>query len=77
MNPEEMKEELVRRQAQLDNVVVRMAEYRGMFREERDEWVRECLNNGVSKKDIAEILGVSPQWLNRLLRGQAYRRSTD
>jgi hypothetical protein len=72
-----MKEELVRRQAQLDNVVVRMAEYRGMFREERDEWVRECLNNGVSKKDIAEILGVSPQWLNRLLRGQAYRRSTD
>lgn len=74
---DEAKQELVRRQAQLDNVGKRMIEYRNMFRDERDEAVREALKKGVTKREVTEILDVTPQWLNKLLRGQAYRRSTD
>ena len=74
---DEKKLELVRRQAQYDNVIKRMTEYKALFRDERDEAVRDALAHGVTKKEIVQILGCTPQWLNKLLRGEAYRRSTD
>lgn len=46
-------------------------------REQRDQAVRRAVELGVPKPLIAKKIGVSTVWLNKLLRGEAYRRKTD
>jgi ribosome-binding protein aMBF1 (putative translation factor) len=69
--------EVVRKQRELEAVTERMTQYRDAFRDERDKAVMRALEAGVSKKELADTLNVTPQWLNKLKRGEAYRRASD
>lgn len=64
-------------QAQYEAVVERMMDYKTLFRDDRDAAVRKALELKVPKTLIAGELKVSTVWLNKLLRGEAYRRNTD
>lgn len=62
----------------------RMRAFRDLFRGERDEWIHHAINACETpaelrevKHEICDMLGVTPQWLNKLLRGEAYRRKDD
>lgn len=64
---------------QLVSAQRRLLEIRDTYRMERDEAIRYAISLGGSraKKEICVIIDASPQWLNKLLRGEAYRRSSD
>jgi hypothetical protein len=46
-------------------------------REERDRAIRQAVEHGVPKSKLAAEMCMTPQWLNRILKGEAYRRKTD
>lgn len=58
-------------------MVIRMKSILDFEREERDKAIRRAVELGVPKPALAKKIGVSTVWLNKLLRGQAYRRKTD
>lgn len=68
----------------MEAVVVRLRQFRDQFRDERDQWISKALETAETpgeraavKRELCSILGVTPQWLNKLLKGEAYRRSSD
>lgn len=68
-------EAVVKAQAQLDAVDKRMAAFKEQFRIERNMAVSKAiLEAKVTKQEVADVLGVSPQWVNKLLRDEARRR---
>jgi hypothetical protein len=71
------KEQLKRAQAQLEAAVERMTTFQELFRDERDEAVRKAAEVKVPKTEIAAIVHSTPQWVNKILRGEAYKRRTD
>lgn len=77
MDKEELRREIIRKQAEMEAVQRRMMQYRDAFRDERDALVIRGIQEGIPKKELAMILGVSVTWLNKLVKGEAYRRSTD
>lgn len=81
---EQLLKDVQRKQAVIRGVDNRMKKFHVMFREERDVIIHRLLDEAKTpgeriaiKRELCTILGVTPQWLNRLLRGEAYRRSTD
>lgn len=69
--------EVLRKQRELEAVTERMTQYRDAFRDERDKAVIRAIEAGIPKKELADMLNVTPQWLNKLKRGEAYRRASD
>lgn len=67
-------EVVARAQAQLEAVDVRMAMFKEQFRNERDDAVKAAIELGYSRQEIADVLGVTPQWVNKILRDEARRR---
>lgn len=59
----------------------RLTRLRNEYRDERDAAIRRAVEIGGPKvkKDVAELIGATPQWINRLLRlgKDAYRRQSD
>lgn len=55
----------------------RMKQLMEVEREERDRAIKLAIDHGVPKSKMAVELHITPQWLNRILKGQAYRRRTD
>lgn len=76
--------EVGRSHAECAAVIVRLQMFRDMFRDERDEWIVKALDTARTpserleiKRELCVVLGVTPQWLNRLLKGDAYRKGSD
>lgn len=67
-------EAVVKAQAQLDAVDKRMAAFKNQFRIERNMAVSKAIEAKVSRQEVADVLGVTPQWINKLLRDEAKRR---
>jgi hypothetical protein len=55
----------------------RMKQLIAVEREERDRAIRSAVDHGVTKAKLSAEMHITPQWLNRILRGEAYRRKTD
>lgn len=81
MTPSEKKEaarrELARAQAQLEAATERTLVFRALFRDERDEAIKKAVEAKVSTAEVATIVHSTPQWVNKILRGEAYGRRTD
>jgi hypothetical protein len=69
--------ELERRQQQLEAAGGRMTQFVEMFRDERDDAIRRAKDAGATTREIAPYVKASPQWVNKVLRGEAYRRRSD
>lgn len=67
-------EVLAKAQAQLEAVEARISFFKEEFRNERDDAVKAAIEQGHSRQEIADVLGMSPQWVNKLLRDEARRR---
>jgi methionine synthase II (cobalamin-independent) len=74
---EEAIRELRRAQWQYEGAEKRTQEFREMFRDERDAAIKMAVDARVPKKEIAEIVHSTPQWVNKILRGEAYGRLLD
>lgn len=55
----------------------RVQDHLAMERKERDEAIRHACHAGNPKIKIARMLNMTPQWLNAILRGTAYKRRSD
>lgn len=76
MDPrEDAKDELRYAQAQLEAVLARMTMFVELFRDERDLAMRKAITLKVPSREVAEIIGTSSQYVNRILRGETYGRS--
>lgn len=64
-------------QSQLEAVVERMSQFRDQFRDERDQAIHRAVALKIPRKEIADTIGVTPQWINSMIRGTAYRRRED
>lgn len=65
----------------MEAVQARMGQFLDQYRAERNEWIHKAIECAETphdritvKHEICILLGVTPQWLNKLLRGDAYRR---
>lgn len=83
-NRDELLNNVRRKQEMIQAVDRRMMEFHIMFRDERDEAIKLLVSEAKTpgernsiKRELCTLLGVTPQWLNKLLRGEAYRRRTD
>jgi hypothetical protein len=55
----------------------RVYEHLAREREERDAAIKRACEAGNPKKKLATALNMTPQWLNAILRGTAYKRRLD
>lgn len=74
---EAILEELRRAQSQFIAAGGRMTQFVELFREERDIVIKKAVEARIPRATIAVIIDASPQWVNKILRGEAYRRSSD
>lgn len=51
----------------------RMEQYKVQFREDRDAAICKAVAVGAKRAEVAAITQTSPQWVNKVLRGKAYR----